>query len=260
MRALPWQADTRFQWAAMLAERCGPGDAERSRALLAESERIADAVGMEIVKRWIDELRQRGPAPRGEHAATGGRSAALRREGNVWTLVFEGRTTRLRAMVGLEHIARLLAEPGRELAALDLVAAAYARRREPGSAKRAPSDAGELLDARARADYVTRLRDARKELEEAARQNDRGRRERLSEEIEFLTRELSRAFGLSGQRRLAGSDAERARLSVSRAIRYAIQRLGAHDPDLAEHLRRGIRTGASCSYTPSSRDPVSWTS
>jgi hypothetical protein len=46
---------------------------------------------------------------------------------------------------------------------------------------------------------------------------------------------------------------------VTRAIRYAIDRIGEHDTALAEHLQQAVRTGASCAYVPSSRDPVSWT-
>jgi tetratricopeptide (TPR) repeat protein len=251
MRALPWQAETRCQWAAALARRSAPGDGERVRALLGEAEGIARAIDARIVLGWIEEVRGAGG---GSKVA---RTGSLRRDGDGWTLVFEGRTTRLRDMIGLAHIARLLEAPGREVPALELVAAAYAGRREPGGAETA-GDAGELLDAQARAAYEARLRDARDELDEAGRHNDRGRIERLRAEIELLAEELSRGFGLGGRPRRAGSDAERARLSVTRAIRYAIERIAQHDPALGEHLRRGIRTGAACSYERSSRDPIVW--
>jgi hypothetical protein len=184
------------------------------------------------------------------------RTGSFRRDGELWTLVFEGRTTRLSHMVGLSHLARLLAEPGREVHAADLAGAAYEGQRDPGAPP--AGDAGELLDARARSEYGARLREAREELEEATRRNDRGQMERLGEEIEHLAAELSRGFGLGGRPRRAGSASERARLSVTRAIRYAIGRIGEHDPALAEHLRLGVRTGAFCVYSPSPRDPMSW--
>jgi hypothetical protein len=187
------------------------------------------------------------------------RSGTFRREGDVWTLVFEGRTTRLRHRVGLAHLARLLDQPGREVHTADLVAAAYEGRRDAASPGEPSGDAGEWLDARARADYEARLRDAREELEEATGRNDRGRIEQLGEEVELLAGELSRGFGLAGRPRRAGSTNERARLAATRAIRYAIDRIGEHDPALAEHLRLSVRTGAFCVYAPSPRDPVSWT-
>jgi hypothetical protein len=185
------------------------------------------------------------------------RGGSFRRDGEVWTLVFDGRTTRLPHMLGLAYLARLLSEAGREVHAADLAAAGHEGRRGPGVLA-PPGDAGELLDARARSEYAARLRDAREELEEAQRRNDRGRAERLGEEIERLAAELSRGFGLGGRPRRAGSTSERARLSVTRAIRYAIEKIGEHDPALAEHLRRAVRTGTFCGYAPSSRDPVSW--
>jgi len=288
MRALSWQAETRYHWAEVLRRRAARGDRERALALLDEAEAVAREVGMALLLGWITECREglgRGAlalavGATGTRTTGGGearrgnvvslvprtseakpepapRSGSFRRDGEVWTLLFEGRTTRLPHMLGLAHLGRLLAEPGREVPAADLAAAAYEGRRDPGAGAPA-GDAGELLDARARAEYTARLRDAREELEEATRRNDRGRVERLGEEIERLAAELSRGFGLGGRPRRAGSAAERARLSVTRAIRYAIEKIAEHDAALAEHLRRGVRTGAFCVYAPSSRDPVSW--
>ncbi|MEX2206063.1 MAG: hypothetical protein WEF50_07550 [Myxococcota bacterium] len=76
-------------------------------------------------------------------------------------------------------------------------------------------DSGELLDARARASYEARLREAREELELARRHNDRGQRERLVDEIELLGAELSRGYGLGGRARRAGAASERARVAVT---------------------------------------------
>lgn len=66
------------------------------------------------------------------------------------------------------------------------------------------------------------------------------------------------SFGLDGRARRAGSAAERARVAVTRAIKYAIDRVAEHDPALAEHFRRAVRTGLFCVYEPPSRDRVRW--
>ena len=42
-------------------------------------------------------------------------------EGDYWSIAFDGRTSRLRDAKGLRYLARLLAHPGREIHALDLV-------------------------------------------------------------------------------------------------------------------------------------------
>jgi hypothetical protein len=45
---------------------------------------------------------------------------------------------------------------------------------------------------------------------------------------------------------------------VTRAIRYAIERIAEHDAELGEHLRHSVRTGAFCGYAPSSRETITW--
>jgi hypothetical protein len=75
-------------------------------------------------------------------------TGTLVRERDYWTLVYDGRELRLRDSKGIGHLARLLAEPGRELAALALAADAPAERTSPAAAAQAgltvarDSDAG----------------------------------------------------------------------------------------------------------------------
>jgi hypothetical protein len=70
--------------------------------------------------------------------------------------------------------------------------------------------------------------------------------------------ELARAFGLRGRERRAASASERARAGVTRAVRQAIARIDEHHPQLGEHLRRTIRTGTYCAYSPDPRAPAGW--
>lgn len=252
MRALPWQAEIRYCRASVLHARGLPADAERAAVLLDEALAIARPVGMALLVTWIEAFRERADAGTSRPAPLS-RPASFQREGDLWTITFEGRTTRLRPMVGLTHLHRLLAAPGHEIRALDLVAAEHGR-----GAGAPDGDAGPVLDERARRDYQQRVRDLREELEDAEERNDRGRAEQLSHELELVTAELVRGFGLGGRPRSAGSTAERARVSVTRAIRYAIRKIGESDEGLAQHLQRDVRTGAYCVYDPSDRDRVSW--
>ncbi len=61
---------------------------------------------------------------------------------------------------------------------------------------------------------------------------------------------------------LAGSGpaapGEHARVNVTRAIRAALRRLEAHDPELGHILQRCVRTGASCVYHPDPDSPLVW--
>jgi hypothetical protein len=176
----------------------------------------------------------------------------FRREGDYWSVVFDGRTVRVRDLKGMRYLARLLAEPGRELHVLDLVAA------EGGESKVAPGDAGEHLDERAKQAYRRRLEEIDEDIEQARALGDAERVAQAEAERDFLVRELSRAVGLGGRDRRASSASERARAAVTRAIRQAMARIGEHHPPLGEHLDRAIRTGTYCAYLPDPRAPVAW--
>jgi hypothetical protein len=52
--------------------------------------------------------------------------------------------------------------------------------------------------------------------------------------------------------------AERARISVTRAIKNAEAKISERHPSLANHLRGTVRTGALCSYRPDPRLGVHW--
>jgi hypothetical protein len=119
-------------------------------------------------------------------------------------------------------------------------------------------DAGELLDARAKAEYKSRLEDLRAELDEAESFNDPVRATRIREEIDFIVSELARAVGLGGRDRRAASHAERARLNATRAIKAALDNIARNHPSLGRHLRSTIKTGRYCSYSPDPRVPVDW--
>jgi hypothetical protein len=120
-------------------------------------------------------------------------------------------------------------------------------------------DAGVLLDAQAKNAYRRRLTEIDDDIDTARMLGDDERERQAEAERDFLTRELSRAVGLSGRDRRAGSTAERARVAVTRAIRHAISRISQHHPPLGEHLDRAIRTGTYCVYLPDTRSTAAWT-
>jgi non-specific serine/threonine protein kinase len=176
---------------------------------------------------------------------------------------------RLKDSKGLRHLARLLAQPGRELLAADLEAADNPGAGPPpsgspqancGELRVRPDlgDAGELLDAMAKAAYRARVEELRAEVEEAEGLHDPVRAAKARAELDFLVAELARAVGLGGRDRRAASHAERARLNVTRAIRTAIANLARANPALGRHLASTVHTGRYCSYTPDPRAPITW--
>ncbi len=160
-------------------------------------------------------------------------------EGDVWRLTYRGRTVRLRRSKGLADLARLLAEPDRELHVLDLAGTA-------GSGQSSMS----VLDEQARRSYEERVRDLQAEIEAAEDDHDIGRIEQLRTELDAVVDELTTGLGLGGRLRTTGGDAERARSAVTRRIRDTIRRIADEHEALGRHLDRSIQTGVFCSYRP----------
>ena len=206
--------------------------------------RAREAAGAGDRRRALDLVRQAAREALGLLAhEQGGADCLFRREGEYWSVGRPGAVVRLRDSVGMHHLAQLLTDPGREFAAVDLVA-----RREGGCFVQ--PGAGDVLDTRAQAEYRRRIEDLRDEIEEAERFGDLGRMGRARAQVQLVARELARAVGLGGRDRRSGSAAERARVNVTLRIRKAIQRIAEHCPRLAHHLQTCVRTGSFCSYEP----------
>jgi non-specific serine/threonine protein kinase len=269
--------------ARILARRNAPGDADAACRLLADARRRSDALGVPVIGDQLERVEQQvgagaGPAPAADAPAGAGATpipaaapgASLRREGDVWRIGYEGRTLYVKDAKGLRHLALLLGHPGVELHAVDIVGASEggpdaASRGGPAAAGEdlqarpaGDGDAGALLDPQAKREYRTRLEDLRADIEEAEAFNDPERAARAREEMEFIARELSSAVGLGGRDRRAASNAERARVNVTRAVRGAIRRIAAEDASLGRELETTVHTGYFCRYEPDPRHPVTW--
>src|SRR5262249_34022756 len=162
----------------------------------------------------------------------------------------------------MRHLARLLERPGKEVHVLDLArleagnslgsTVAVATAGNDGNLARRDGGfhdgIGPALDAEAKAAYRERIEELRADIAEAATWNDPERAARSRAELDALTHELAAAIGRGGRDRQTGSAAERARVSVTRAIRSAMARIAAQDAALGAHLEATVRTGTFCSY------------
>jgi eukaryotic-like serine/threonine-protein kinase len=259
MRHRIFVAHTQHDYARMLARRDAPGDREKAVALAADALATAREVGMKPLESKLVELRAKAGFPEedvgpGETQPTPGAPASFRRDGDFWSIAYEGKRVRLKDAKGLQYIAHLLRHADRDFHAADLTSGSdvvITIGREGGvEIARGLGDAGEVLDAQARSEYRERLEDLKTEHEEATRWGDTGRAASLNEEIEFLTEELSAAYGAGGRVRKAGDVANRARKAVTSRIRDTIARIAKEHPALGRHLENAIRTGVFCSYRP----------
>jgi hypothetical protein len=190
-------------------------------ALVAEAARL----GMPRVAAAAGALRREEPA------------FTLSRDGDVWRIARGPRSFLVKDSRGLGMLAALVAQPDREIHAIDLA---------HGPDVVDGGDAGELLDADAKAAYRRRLHELAEAREEAA--GDPARLVQIEDEVDAIDRELRRAVGLGGRDRRAGAAAERARVNVQRRLRDALARIAEHDAELARHLEASLRTGTYCVY------------
>jgi hypothetical protein len=201
------------------------------------------------------------------------KKAVFFKEGDYWTVGLGGDVVRLKDLRGLAYIAYLLRHPGAEFHVLDLAGGIAGGREERETDRLEPGqenlqragihignlgDAGELLDDQAKRAYRRRLSELREELEEAKALGKAETADQLEKEIDALTGELSRAVGLGGRSRRAASASERARQTITKAIRAATERIAQGEASLGDVLSRCLKTGTFCSYQPESGTPISW--
>jgi len=249
--ARPMLARTLYEYSLLPQEPSGPRDLPAAPAALAEARAIAAECGMTTLLGVIDQPGKPAPGV-----------LDVNRDGDYWLIGYGDALVRAPDSLGLRYLDLLIHNPGRELPALELVRLAAAT----GGASTGIHDgdlhavteavADDILDPQARAAYRHRLAELDTELAEADQWHDTERASRLRAEKDFLLRELAAATGLGGRSRQLGSDSERARLNVTRAIRSAISRLRDRAPAAAAHLDQTVRTGSRCCYLPAGgREP-----
>lgn len=232
--ALPYLAHSLATLADALTRRSSLGDAEAASEHRCRARSIAEGLGM---TRLIERL---GPSAD---------EWTLSRDGEDWVLEAGSERARLRDSRGPQYLRALVASPGAEISALDLVA------NGPGLVG---STTGPTIDDTARAAYRQRVSRLDALLDAADRAGDASGARRLEAERQALLDELRRATGLGGRAREATSEAERARVNVTRTLRATLERLADTAPRAAAHLQASIRTGRACSYQPAHGGPARW--
>ena len=175
-------------------------------------------------------------------------ASVFRRLGQVWVLKYDGKMVLMEDARGLSYLARLLAEPGRIVPAVSLLAAVAGIDPRIASGSLGPG-----LDDDGMANYRQRYTELQEGLDEAERFNDLGRIDQLKTQLEAFELQLARETGLGGRRR-EKTDADRVRRAVSNAVTRAIDSIRDEHLVLGRHLRNSISLGLTFRYDPE-RDP-----
>ena len=197
----------------------------------------------------------------------------FRKEGDYWTICFEGTTFRLKDSKGLQYIAFLLAHPGQEFHARQILLEVGGmipmstdcgpinvdERQfvEDGFHVTTLDDAGPLLDERAKKECQQELADLEEELKEAQKFHDFARAEHIEGEKEKIEKALIAAFRANGEPRMGADPNERARKTVFMAITRTFEHIDSVNRDFRLHLKKALTLGSFPSYNP--HPPVNWT-
>jgi hypothetical protein len=225
------------RYAQALVLRGQPQDAAEARRQLAVAAQEAAALGIAVPD---------GGTPLSPEPAV----AACTRLGRGWQVQYGSHSVLVEHSVGLLHLAVLVANPGREIPAVELVAGitALAEARAAAGVSAQP-----VLDQVAAREYRRRLARLRAEIGELEISNDPDRVAIARAERDWLTAELAGATAFAGRTRRFPDDSERARIAAGKAIRRALARIEEADAVVGEHLRAAVHTGVRCSYRPGPR-------
>ena len=177
---------------------------------------------------------------------------ALTCEGDFWHLTYERRTTHVKDGVGPKYLAVLLANPGMEVFCPDIITAAHGN-----PAMRISQSNDYAADKEAIRQYKN-LCELKEDLAGARKLNDLGRQDKLQDEVDLVAEHLQKLYGLRGRTRKLSSDAERARTSVTNAIRRMLTSDAVMKklPAAHRHLDNSISRGIFMSYNP--EKPIDW--
>ena len=259
----PLAAITAADLASTLAQRARPGDDARSAALWDRAIRDADSMGMTArAEAWradsipaeptagtagatIDPARGNGSAGGSHHEEHG----SMRRHGRGWLVELGDHRVVVPELVGMAYLAELVAHPAQPISALTLA----------GGGTRPGEPRHEIIDRQARDAYARRARELAGDLAEAEANNDLGRADRLRIELEAVVEQIEVATGLGGRPRAFTNERERARTSVRKAIKRAVDEIRAADAVVGDILDSAVVTGSVCMYTPAPPRNVRWT-
>lgn len=229
----PWHAMDLAALADALDCRNGPGD--RVRATEARQAAIDEARRSEMTGR-ADEWEQRLVADDGGAAMP----VVLGRDGRVWQIRIGERAAVVPHTVGMEYLTRLVEHAGVGIAAIELAS---------GHAMSCRGSSPEpVLDARAKALYRRRIEELREDVDDAEACSDLERAATARAELDRFVVELARSTGFAGRARSFTDSAERARVSVQKAIKRALIMITEADPMLGREIGSRVVTGMHCIY------------
>lgn len=173
-------------------------------------------------------------------------------DGDRWVLVRDGERHQLAPIKGFIALRALVEQPFHDVHALEIAALIEGRSNAVVSTGSDP-----LLDGEAERRFRSRLVEIRADLDRADRSGDTAWSAELSDEESALLDALADAAGFHGRPNRGSTDADRARVNITKHVKRAIDRIAAVDADLGAHLATSVSTGSFLRYAPRGT-PMRW--
>ncbi len=137
----PWEVvGVQLFWSRVLfAASRHRASAEKYNAAFAGLDSIATPLFRERIQAAVFRFIALDPHSSASTAAEAPGSNVFRKEGEYWTILFEGSVFRLRDTMGMHYISRLIANPGVQFSAKDLAAGAHQISLKRAGRKKAPA-------------------------------------------------------------------------------------------------------------------------
>jgi hypothetical protein len=207
----------------------------------------------------VDVVRE-GPRPVTRKRLTASAKAesapqcGLYRVGHYWEIVFAGHETRLKDNDGLRYIHHLVARPNIYVEVQELrLLASRQHRADPDVVPSPTHERSSMIsDHRAIAEHSSDIRWLEQEIGRAHEAGDQARADKLRAEQEAIERELCQAHRPIDRVRKKAQEAVRKRIVA------AFKDIDQQIPLLGDHLKRSIKTGSECRYSPDPARPIVW--
>jgi tetratricopeptide (TPR) repeat protein len=166
------------------------------------------------------------------------------KEGELWVLMFDGKSIRMPEVKGLYDLAKLIQYPEKPVHCTELMGGGVVSKPVP------------VLDEKAKRVYRKKILELQEEIQYSERNNDLLRTTQLQQEYDHVVSHLATSLGLHGRTRKVSGELEKVRSAVTWRIRHAIQKIKKNHPALGKHLSMSIKTGILCRYAP--EKPMAW--
>jgi hypothetical protein len=198
------------------------------------------------------------------------------REASTWMIAFDGESCRLKTMIGLDYIAILLASATREFRPLELqrlVSGSCVAKHQVAhcveeslaeeelqddpdevhdrSIKRSDFTRDDLVDGSTMMDLSRKLEKLEEEIGYRTEIGDTKAADDLSRQYSQIERYLKTSRDVHGRSRVFANENEKARQSITGALKRAYNAIQEQAPKTASHLSLQIKTGLIISYLDS---------